>query len=80
MTDAPFFSRALMLCFALFYVLNLEYCKPLKEVCQFLQEFVFSLPSVGSRQKSATYLSVTDIQKFSSSACKFIWKFELSLY
>jgi len=64
-TDTPFFSRALMLCFALFYVLNLEYCKPLKEVCLFLQEFVFSLPSVGSRQKSATYLSVTtDIQKF----------------
>ena len=66
-TDTPFISRAFILCFALFYVLNLEYCKQAKEVCLFIQEFVFSLPvpSVGTRQKSATYLSVTtDIQKF----------------
>ena len=66
-TDIPFFSRAFMLCFVFFYVLNLEYCKQAKEVCLFIQEFVFSLPvpSVGTRQKSATYLSVTtDIQKF----------------
>ena len=51
-TDTPFFSRAFMLCFALFYVLNLEYCKQAREVCLFIQEFVFSLPvpSVGTRQ------------------------------
>ena len=67
-TDTPFFFKGIyaLLCF-FFYVLNLEYCKQAKEVCLFIQEFVFSLPvpSVGTRQKSATYLSVTtDIQKF----------------
>ena len=59
-TDTPFFFQGTyaLLCFALFYVLNLEYCKQAKEVCLFIQECVFSqpLPSVSTRQKSATSL------------------------
>jgi len=64
-TDTPFFSRALTLCFALFYVLNLEYRKPLKEVCLFLQEFVFHcLLLVHVRSQSHTYLSPLIFKSF----------------
>ena len=66
-TQTSSFNTALLLWFCLFYTLNLEYPKPVTEVCIFFQEFVFGLPSSTAyrRFKSVTYLSVTtDIQKY----------------
>ena len=57
------FTRALMLWFVSHYVFNLEYCKTIKNVAIFLQEFVFGLSDKSN--KGATYLTVTsDITKF----------------
>ena len=67
LTQTSSFNNALLLWFCLFYTLNLEYPKPLTEVCIFYQEFVFGLPtsSAYKRCKSVTYLSTTtDIQKY----------------
>lgn len=59
------FSRALCLWFATHYIFDLEYCKPLKEMCLFLQEFVFRLPQ--KTKKTATYLTTSsDIFKYLS--------------
>lgn len=66
-TQTSTFNNALMLWFCLFYVLNLEYPKPVIEICLFFQEFVFGLPpsSAYKRSKSVTYLSTTtDIQEY----------------
>lgn len=57
------FSRAICLWFATHYIFNLEYSKPLKEVCLFIQEFVFKLPQ--TTKKTATYLTTSsDILKY----------------
>lgn len=57
------FTKALMLWFASHYVFNLEYCKSIKSIALFFQEFVFSLPEKST--KGATYLTVTsDITKY----------------
>ena len=60
------FSKALILWFALHYILNLEYTKEIRDVSLFIQEFVFGLPiSASKRCKGGSYLSVTtDIHKF----------------
>ena len=58
------FSKALCIWFASHYIFNLEYSKPLKEVCLFFQEFVFKLPQ--KTKKTATYLTT------SSDICKYI--------
>ncbi len=52
--------------FSLFYIFNLEYNKNTKEVCLFIQEFVFGLPSSSQKKLPHNYyLSVTtDIQGF----------------
>ena len=65
--EVPSFSRALLLWFITHYVLNLEYVKDVRDVCLFMQEFIFALPIVGSKRvKSGSYLSITtDIQNFS---------------
>ena len=34
------FSKALIMWFFSFYIFNLEYAKPLREICLFFQEFV----------------------------------------
>ena len=38
------FSKAIMLWFVSHYIFNLEYCKQIKEVALFFQEFVLGLP------------------------------------
>ena len=61
------FSKALMLWFALHYILNLEYSKEVRDASLFLQEFVYSLPasSAAKRTKGGSYLFITtDIHKF----------------
>ena len=62
--EVPTFSKALCIWFASHYIFNLEYSKPLKEVCLFLQEFVFKLPR--KTKKTAIYLTT------SSDICKYI--------
>ena len=57
------FSKVLMLWFASHYIFNLHYCKTIKNIGLFFQEFVFGLPE--KTNKGATYLTVTsDISKF----------------
>lgn len=57
------FSKALFIWFSVHYVFHLSYCSPLNDLCMFLQEFVFGLPSAGGK-RSASYLTiVTDIQR-----------------
>lgn len=56
------FTKALFLWFSIHYVFHLSYSSLLGDVCTFIQEFIFGLPSTGKR--SASYLSVaTDIQQ-----------------
>ena len=51
--------------FIMHYVFNLQYAKPVKEVGLFLQEFVFTLPESGSKNKTSRYLTVcSDISKY----------------
>ena len=50
------FSKALALWFSVHYTFNLEYCKQIKDVVLFFQEYVFGLPD--RSKKSATYLTV----------------------
>lgn len=58
------FPKALMLWFIAHYVFNLVYCKQVREVALFFQEFVFGLPEK-SKGRGATYLTVTsDINKY----------------
>ena len=58
------FGKMLCTWFSSHYVLNLEYCKQVKDFCLFLQEFMFNMPDTS--KKSATYLTV------SSDICKYI--------
>ena len=39
------YTKSLFIWFAMFYVINLDYDKNVKDVCLFFQEFLFSLPS-----------------------------------
>ena len=58
------FPKALVLWFIAHYVFNLMYCKQVREIALFFQEFVFGLPEK-SKARGATYLTVTsDINKF----------------
>ncbi len=62
----PTLSKAIFVWFSLFYVFNLAYEKPVRDICLFFQEFVFGLPD-NTAKKNSTYLSVTtDIQSFAS--------------
>lgn len=59
------FTKCLMMWFIMHYVFNLQYAKPVKEVGLFLQEFVFTLPESGSKNKTSRYLTVrSDISKY----------------
>ncbi len=58
------FTKSLMLWFITHYVFNLQYCKQVRDVALFFQEFVFGLPE-RAKGKSATYLTVSsDISKY----------------
>ena len=60
--EAPSFMKLLFLWFSVYYVFHLCYCPPLKDLCTFIQEFVFGLPC--SDKRSTSYLTiVTDIQR-----------------
>ena len=54
-------DKALVIWFAVHYVLNLEYSTQVREVALFIQESIFSLPatSITKKQKTATYLVVS---------------------
>lgn len=61
------FHQAFVLWFISHYVFNLEYATQIREVCLFIQEFVFKLPATSGikRQKTANYLTVsTDIHNY----------------
>ena len=56
------FTKTLFLWFCIHYVFHLSYSTPLNDLCIFVQEFVFGLPSSGKR--SASHLTIaTDIQQ-----------------
>ena len=56
------FIKAVLLWFAIHYILNMVYAKPINEVCLFIQEYVFEQSQ--KTKKSATYLAAcTDILK-----------------
>ena len=51
------FPKALIVWFVCHYIFNLEYAKPVKDVCLFFQEFIFDL--VDTSKKTSTYLTVS---------------------
>ena len=56
------FIKTMLLWFAVHYVLNIQYAKPVNEVCLFLQEYIFD--QAHKIKKTASYLaSCTDILK-----------------
>ena len=52
------------LAFASYYVFNLEYPKPIKNILYFFQDFIVKHPD--SYDRNGTYLAITsDIKRFS---------------
>lgn len=65
-THVTTFSKAFAVWFVTHYIYNLEYCKDIKEIAHFIQEFIFLLPS--REKKSSTYLYIsTGIKNFADS-------------
>ena len=62
--EVPCLSTALFVAFAAYYVFNLEYPKPVKNILYFFQDFIVKHPD--SRDRNGTYLAITsDINRFS---------------
>ena len=57
LTQLNDFSKSLAVWFVSHYIFNLQYCKELKEIGMFIQEFLFALPS--QERKTSSYITIT---------------------
>ena len=62
--EVPCLSTALFVAFASYYVFNLEYPKPVKNILYFFQDFIVKHPD--SYDRNSPYLAITsDVKRFS---------------
>ena len=68
------FTKVLMLWFVSHYVFNLEYCKHVRDVALFIQEFVFGLPEgLGIKEPHTSLWPLISTSLLTSELSSDIW-------